>query len=210
MKPEQIPSDVTAKQGANYILDLSYDYNSIAGNYQNILTKNLRISKKNNLTYLYTSDYRNCIHLYRKYYGDRIPHVTNEDYQNFRDLCEYAIENDGLICRQVANEEGELLATILLLKDEKRLYNLMNITPPAGRKMCANHFLIDAIIDEFSESNLLLDFEGSDLPGVEAFYKSFGATNQPYYKLKYNNLPWPINILKEKRRSTASLQYKDQ
>jgi hypothetical protein len=210
LPPEDVPATVTVEAGANYVLDLSSSYKEIANKYHSTLIKSLKTSSRQPLTYLCSTDYKNCIQLYRKYYSDRIPHITADDYQNFKNLCDYAIKDKSLLCRQVANEEGELLATILLLKDKRRLYNLINTTPPAGRKVAANHFLIDGLISEFAESDLFLDFEGSDLPGVKSFYESFGPVNQPYYKLKYNNLPWPINMLKEKGLPATSLQYKDQ
>ncbi len=89
------------------------------------------------------------------------------------------------------------MATSLLLRDEKRLYNMMNTTTLAGRKKESNHFLLNAIIEEFSGQDLVFDFEGSDLPGVKSFYESFGPINQPYYKIKYNQLPSLVRLLKK-------------
>jgi len=196
--PHQLlASSIKITSGTNYLLDLSASYDIIAANYHNTLIKNLKISKKNNLTYLCSTDYKNCIDLYQKYYGARIPHLKARDYFNFKSLCKYLLENNGLLCRQVVNKDGQLLSTILLLTDNKRLYNLMNTTSPEGRKMAANHFLIDAVIHEFSGRDLLLDFEGSDLAGVKAFYNSFGGQNQPYYMLKYNKLSWPVKLFKD-------------
>ena len=73
----------------------------------------------------------------------------------------------------------------------------MNTTTPAGRKTEANHFLLDSIIKEFSDQPFVFDFEGSDLPGVKAFYQNFGPVNEGYLMVKYNNLPWPLSWLKK-------------
>ena len=62
--------------------------------------------------------------------------------------------------------------------------------------MSAGHFLLDNIIKEFSQTGLVLDFEGSDIPGIEHFYKSFGAINQPYNKIHFNRLPYFLRLLK--------------
>jgi hypothetical protein len=77
------------------------------------------------------------------------------------------------------------------------LYNLMNSTTNAGRKTGANHFLFDEIFKEFAASNLVFDFEGSDIPGVKIFYEKFGAANQPYYRLHFNKLPPLIKWIKQ-------------
>jgi len=72
----------------------------------------------------------------------------------------------------------------------------MNSTTAAGRKTEANHFLFDNIFKEFAGSQLIFDFEGSDIAGVKSFYEKFGVINQLYYKLHFNHLPFPLNKLK--------------
>ncbi|HZE84499.1 MAG TPA: GNAT family N-acetyltransferase [Puia sp.] len=42
----------------------------------------------------------------------------------------------------------------------------------------------------------ILDFEGSDIPGIAHFYRSFGSMDQPYFFYRHNQLPWPIRLLK--------------
>jgi hypothetical protein len=73
----------------------------------------------------------------------------------------------------------------------------MNTTTTPGRKLKANHFLINNIIKEFSQTNLLFDFEGSDLAGVKEFYQNFGPVNQPYFHYHFNFLPFPLNLAKK-------------
>jgi hypothetical protein len=72
----------------------------------------------------------------------------------------------------------------------------MNTTTSEGRKVEANHYLVDSVIKEFAGTSLTFDFEGSDLPGVKSFYENFGAVNEPYFIVKYNNLPWPFYLFK--------------
>jgi hypothetical protein len=88
------------------------------------------------------------------------------------------------------------LAIVLFLRDKDRIYLLQATTSPAGRDIGANHFLLDHVIREFAGQSMTLDFEGSDLPGVAHFYKSFGAQDQPYFFYRYNRLPWPWRLFK--------------
>jgi hypothetical protein len=53
------------------------------------------------------------------------------------------------------------------------------------------------ILKEFSGRNLLFDFEGSDLPGVKEFYECFGPIDQPYFHYHFNDLPFPLNLVKK-------------
>ena len=101
-----------------------------------------------------------------------------------------------LQCRDAVNKKGEILSTALLLFDGKRFYNMMNTTTDKGRKMSSNHYLMNSIIQEFAGQPYIFDFEGSDLPGVKAFYENFGAANEQYFHIKYNNLPWTVKLIK--------------
>ena len=54
--------------------------------------------------------------------------------------------------------------------------------------------LIDTFIYENSGSRLTFDFEGSNDPALAHFYKSFGSKEVYYHMLRFNKLPWPVNI----------------
>jgi hypothetical protein len=179
----------------NYVLDLSQDYNAIERKYNTDLINNLKKAYKQELIYV-NGEYKAVIDLYKNLYQSRMPHVSNNDFENFKRLCEHLHEKNNVRVRNVLNVKNELLATVLLLKDERRLYNLMNCTTVEGRKTEANHFLFDNILKEFATTNLLFDFEGSDIPGVKNFYEKFGTINQPYCKLHFNNLPKLIKWIK--------------
>ncbi|MDE3144726.1 MAG: hypothetical protein KGL19_11265, partial [Bacteroidota bacterium] len=97
---------------------------------------------------------------------------------------------------QVKNKSGEILSAAILFSDNRRICNIINATTDEGKKMNANHFLIDNIIQEFAGKNLLFDFEGSNIAGVQNFYEMFGSLNQPYFHWHYNNLPWPLRLFK--------------
>jgi hypothetical protein len=192
---EKLTSPISFKRATNFILELSKGYEELNSRYSQGFAKTLKKSKRFQLTYR-PADHTKCIMHYRKYYGDRIKHVTEKDYSNFEKLCKIALTNKMLICREAVNSESEDMSSILLLSDGKRLYNLMNSTTEKGKSAESNRFLFDSVIREFAGKELIFDLEGSDLPGVRTFYKQLGGTNQPYYKVKYNRLPMPIRLLK--------------
>jgi len=179
----------------NYILNLLQSYDAIQKNFKNDLVNNLKKAYKQELIYT-MGEYNAAIELYKDLYQQRMLHVSNDDFENFKKLCAHLSSDNNVVVRNVCNAKNELLATTLLLKDERRLYNIMNSTTIEGRKTEANHFLFDNILREFAGNNLLFDFEGSDILGVKSFYEKFGAINQPYYKLHFNHLPFPLNFLK--------------
>ncbi len=194
--PGQLTSSLKNNPATNFIIDLSRTYNDIAGNYHNVLKKNLKRSRNSCLKYNTLSDFGKAIEFYKKYYGQRMPHLKDGHYKAFKKICETK-SSYQVVCREAVDANNNTVAIALLLGDSRRLYNLMDTTTNEGRKAQANHFLIDSIIKEFAGSKLLLDFEGSDLAGVKAFYETFGAINQPYYRIRYNNLSWPLRLFKK-------------
>ena len=182
---------------ANYILSLNQPYETIYNNYKSDLKQNLKKASKENFIYTESKDIENAIELYKSIYANRMIGTNERDFTNFIKLCQLMKQAGNCIVREVRNGENDLLAIALLLKDKHRFYNLANSTTELGRKTEANHFLMDRILNEFSDTNMIFDFEGSDLPGVKAFYKKFGAANEPYFHWHFNNLPWWIKWAKK-------------
>jgi len=180
----------------NYILDLSSGYDKLSGVYKKDLQLNLRKAQKEDLHYSVSDDVNSAISVYQDNYQHKLGNVSNEDFENFKTVCFQLHQKGMCLVRQVKNSKHQLLASALLLKDNKRIYNIANATTQMGRQTEANHFLIDAVIKEFSGQQLLFDFEGSDLPGVKSFYEKFGAVDQPYFHYHHNQLPSILRLFK--------------
>jgi hypothetical protein len=183
-------------QKTNFILPLKEAYETLFSGYSKDGVKNTHRSEKFQLQYGVMNEPHQAIELYKGMYASRTKHVKEKDYYNFEQLCLSAREKKMLIIRKVCDQQGELQATALLFQQNKRLYLLQSATLPSGRLKEANYFLLNNIIKEFSQQDMILDFEGSDIPGIAHFYKNFGAVNQPYYFFKYNRLPWPLRFFK--------------
>ena len=180
----------------NFILPLAANYEDLYANFKNDLKSDISKARNNNdINYTALTDHRMIIGLYKARYGKRFAQVGNEDYRRLENLCSHLQQNEGLVMRgSFAGEKP--LALSLLLNRNNRLYLLISVTPPEGRQLYANHLHMSETIKEFSNRHLILDLEGSDLPGIAHFYKSFGCINQPYYYLRCNDLPFAIKWLK--------------
>ena len=122
--------------------------------------------------------------------------VTTANYQRLKAIAKQLFDYQQCFLRKVLDRKNNLLAGALFFKDENRIYNILPSSTEEGRKASAMHYLIDSVIQEFAGTPLIFDFEGSDVPGIKAFYQSFGAVNEPYYHLHYNHLPVPYRWLK--------------
>lgn len=183
-------------QRTNYILDINKNYSEIKSNYLEGFTKSLRRITKFNFQYKQLQDIDEVLTLYIKLYGERVAHLRTKDYTAFKNLCKVLQQNHQLFIRQAFNESNGIVALALLFKDENRLYNIISCLTQEGRRLEANYFLYDNIIQEFCNSKILLDMEGSDIKGVAEFYEKLNPVNQPYFFLKYNHLHPIVKILK--------------
>jgi len=185
----------------NLVLPLHDTYPVLQSRYKKDLQRNLRLAHAAGLTYTTNLDLDTAINAYRSQYADRHPAIRNADYNRFHKLCRSlrtagTSDTPATLILRAAVKDTQLCATALLIRDASRLYLLQSTTPPAGRKLEANHYLIDQLVREFAGTGLTLDFEGSDLPGIAYFYANFGALSQPYFFHRHNRLPWPWRLLK--------------
>ncbi|MBS1664820.1 MAG: GNAT family N-acetyltransferase [Bacteroidetes bacterium] len=178
----------------NFILSLDAPYEQLAANYKKDLVRNLKLA--NTLDYLQDISLEETLDSYREHYASRLPYFRPADYKNFGRICRQMQQQGQLLLRAAVDPQGQILATALLLRDAHRLYLLQSTTLPAGRKKEANHFLLDRLIQEWAGSRLVLDFEGSEQPGIAHFYANFGSIDQPYFFFRHNNLPWPVRLFK--------------
>jgi hypothetical protein len=184
----------TAKQSNNYILLLSSKYEVLKQFYLSHLEKNLHKAKKFSLQYE-AGEIQETIELFKKIYANRIKNITAKDYESFSVLCKLKQQENEVVVRKITSN-NQLLASVLLMKYERRYYNLMMCVTETARQQSAGAVLYNELIKEFSYNGMMIDFEGSDIAGIEFFYKGFGAVNQPYYKLHLNTLPFPLRLFK--------------
>ena len=186
-----------SKKRTNFVIDLSSSYQSIAAGFHPNVRRTLVTASETGLQYQQLEDVGEVIDFYKEQVGSRSRTPSLSDYANFKDLCSYYQKKGGVFNRKVVNSKGELLSAALFLIDNKRVYNVMSAVTPVGRTVEALRFLLNEVFLEFAGRPLLFDFEGSDLPGVRAFYSKFGAVEQPYFSVHYNQLNFLAKLFKK-------------
>ncbi|MDX1685445.1 MAG: hypothetical protein R3275_09425, partial [Saprospiraceae bacterium] len=93
-------------------------------------------------------------------------------------------ENTGIGKAVVATVAGQMVAGVYFSFFQGTAYYLLPYTNPAGRDIGAMHYLIVNLRDIIDDI-LHLDFEGSEIPGVETFILGFNAMLHPYPAIKW-------------------------
>ena len=123
--------------------------------------------------------------------------ITQKEQNAFTAVFSYLKEKSQAESYGIVSASGELLSAAVFLFSHRRAYYILVGNHPGSKHIGASHALIDAFIKDYSNSNLILDFEGSDIPGLAAFYAGFGAQLENYPFLKINRLPFFLKWFKK-------------
>jgi len=98
------------------------------------------------------------------------------------------------------SEDGLLQGGVYVVQDQHSAYLLASGRRPGSDSGVAPMLIWQAIQD-LAEEVRQFDFEGSVIPGIETFFRSFGGSLTPYYQVsrgKYRWVEW-LKMMKEKR-----------
>jgi hypothetical protein len=161
----------------NYILDISAGYETIRSRYHKNTQNDLKKLAKAPLIFDTQTDYLTIIELVKQ----QSEHYAGKLLAAAQKVSEKAQEKGILWVRCVRDQAtSELLAGVLFFQWKNRLYYMLPVSTPAGRKASAMRFLIDRFIAEQAGQNQWIDFEGSAAESVARFYRNFGAIEEPY------------------------------
>jgi hypothetical protein len=187
---------IEASPKPNLLLNLQRPFDQIKLMFRKDHLQNAQKALNNGLIYTEIIPIKKAISFYQSINGPKTPHIDESNYQLLESYCNNVLKiNQNCFTRAVMNDQGDLLSSALFLKDEKRIYNIMNATSNMGRTEKANHLLFYQVIQEFSEKELILDFEGSSIVGIKQFYEGFGCYEEVYYLWHYNKLPFPLSLI---------------
>lgn len=178
----------------NRIINLNQPYDTLSAEFSGDAQRNIRQALKHSLHWQ-DGNTEEIIERFReqmKYVGA----PQKESMERFKKICQTFQLTRQVICKCVTDKENQLLAAIVALKDNRRIYNLLNLTTPEGRKKSGNYFLFSQLLQEWANQPLWLDLEGSELPGVQSFYTLWGGEWETYFWVHHNRLPLPLRWIK--------------
>ena len=184
------------KERDNYILRLDGSYRIISESFTSACRRNIRGAGTGRSDIITDITPEESIALFRKGPGKRIGGVSRTDYLRLRQLMEYSIAGGTGKILGFRSATG-LFYSVFFLVTGERITLLFTSTSAESRSLKAGYVMTDYLIREYAGSGMVLDFAGSSIPGVAQFISSFGATRTIYYRYLVNNLPWPLNMLKQ-------------
>lgn len=189
-------NDFEVMQRENHLLSLKADYAALRKGYNSQAKRNL---KKADWAFLLEKnlDTETVVEFYRRHKSEETKGVKAADYQRLKVLLKSAAARNKVVCTGVEDSEGNLQAAAAFLLHHDRIIFLIGNGTQAGRDVGAMSFLMDKIIQQHAGQSLWLDFEGSMIPGIARFFKSFGASVRTYPRIRKNTLPGILRIFKK-------------
>ena len=96
-----------------------------------------------------------------------------------------------------ARIEDRLVAAAFFTVSNARINYLIPVSDEEGKASRAMFGIVDYLIGLYAGTGMLLDFEGSNIPGIARFFTGFGAREIKYNTLTINRLPLLLRFLKK-------------
>lgn len=177
----------------NFILNLNEAYETLQAAYRPYIRRNIKKAAAQHGT-VHTGIAINLVTELAKAHAATNVHAA--DVRRFINLYAELAHQGKAVSYGVTAATGAVLASAVFFFSHRRAYYILAGNPRHARSTGASHLLIDRFIKDHAAQNLILDFEGSDVPSLQFFYSSFGAVPETYTAIKYNRLPFFAKWLK--------------
>lgn len=167
------------KTRTNFLLNLNADYETLFLAFHPDARKNIRKAQNAGVTITETHNFQDAINLYKEVWGAANPHILPQHYACFEKACAAAQQRKNLFCIE-ARLNYTLLGMAIFLKNHRYLHYVCAAPTAEGKKWGIMHSIINFAIQQHAGNPTLLDFEGSEIPGVAEFYKKFNPLEERY------------------------------
>lgn len=185
------------KKNLNYELKLNKTYSETVSGYAENTRRNLKKALRFNLTVINSVEPDELILLFRNNMGKSIPNIKTTHYGILKNVMERSLAAGEAEIYGVRAGSGALLAGAFFLKSYDSFIFLFSATNPESKEKGMMFQIVDHFIRKHAGSGITLDFEGSNIPNLARFYKSFGYEEFSYLRIKKNRLPAILKLFKK-------------
>jgi len=176
------------------------NYDVIKSNFRSDRKKDLKRAVKSGLYGKWNDDLKLFLDLFFKNITSRVSSINEKDFNRLQSIIEICIEKEKGELLSVFDENNNLVASGFFLKHNKKITILVSTTDLKNRKNGANTYLIDQAIKKYLSNYKVFNFGGSSIKSIANYFLSFGAKENMYYQINYNNLPLLYKIIKSLKK----------
>ncbi|NNE28383.1 MAG: hypothetical protein HKN16_02025 [Saprospiraceae bacterium] len=183
--PHQDLSCVNTKfvrKRTNLILPLNESYTSLFQGFQKSLRKRLKKENQGGLQFNDSGSIQEVVAHYKSNLESQVK-VGSKKYLLAEKLLTNLQRNGLGKLFSLRDDNDQILADGFFLIYKNRIINLFGSSSSLGKERNGMAHLLNHVIEKYSGQDFILDFEGSDIPGVKTFFRSFGAQEEIYYEI---------------------------
>lgn len=179
-----------------YLLDLSESYDRLQLKYSRSCRRNISKANRHRMTLKAGPGSSVFARFIKRNLEYKLQGTTSQIFPVLEKICNLSIlQSKGEIVGTY-DSAGDLVACQWLVRYKSAFALLVCASTEKGRKTQAMYFLIDQLIRQYAGTKMMLDFSGSDIPGIAYFNAGFGAVKSSYPAIKRNTLPWFLRLFK--------------
>ena len=167
----------------NFLLPLKKSHNDIVDGFSKSRKRDFKITLKNSIELMNSDHCNDLIELFISQKKDTI-NIIPSSYEKLESLVSYLIEYREIRIVKATNKSNELLGGAIFIIENSTIYYLFSTVNKEGSEKYIMTKILDSIIKQYSETDYIFDFEGSMVPGIAHFFKSFGAKEEEYFSFK--------------------------
>jgi len=181
---------------SNYILSLSENYEILKNKFASSHVRNIKRAIQYGNLVKKNIPIAEVIHLAKEQAKD-FSTIQERSFLNLAQLFQILKEKNQANTYGVYSAQNKLVASCAYFFSHNRAYYILVGNHPDGKTSGASHLMIDTFIKEHAGKSLILDFEGSNIPSLAFFYKSFGSALEKYPGIKMNKLSAIAKLFKQ-------------
>jgi len=183
----------TVYDKTNYVLNLNSSYNELFASFSTNAKRNIKRANRNSGEVEKGVSCEEVIAFKRE--NDTIKR-TESEYRWLLNLLN-TITNRGAGAVYGIRAAGKLIAAAFFGFSRTRGIYLVSASNEVGKEQRSMFKIVDAFIREHAETEVNLDFEGSNIPSVARFFAGFGARPEIYQGVNFDRLPVFLNKLRK-------------
>ena len=177
------------KENTTYHLLLDHPVETLREQYSENTLRNLKKAGQQKLFAAPVHNVDEFIAFTKNNLQEKSLYIKPFHYQNLKRLISHALYHHQGELAGVFNSENQLVAAVFFVWSNRKVIYLAASSSGEGYDKKAMFLLIDHFIERHAGNELILDFEGSNIPGVARFYEGFGAHPVSYFSVRRNTLP---------------------
>jgi len=170
---------------SNFILNLNRDFDTLFSSYSTNTKRNLKKTQQYNIEI--KADLSAALFL--EFYHSNTKKYVELPKEKVDLLLQESLKNNKATIYGVFNGNGKLISALWLLHSHQKLIYLLPVSNKEGKENFTMFKIVNEIIRKHTNSDVVLDFEGSNIKNIARFYAGFGAEIVFYNEVKH----WSIN-----------------